>query len=253
MAKETLLQLTQNILSDMESDEVNSINDTVESLQVASVIRDTFFNIISGRDYPHTKALLSLEPSGDVNRPSYMHLPDNVINVSSVRYNKRKLTDIRDKYEEVDYKLPEDFIKFVDGRDSSSASIVTVVDFSGVSLYIKNNTPPTFYTSFDDEWLIFDSYDAGIDDTLKQSKVQCFGTEMPIFLLEDSFVADIPIQLFPYLKNEAKSTCFLILKQMPNQKAEQHSITQRRRMSQEAWRLQNGITRPDYGRKSKKK
>jgi hypothetical protein len=32
MPKLTILDMTQDILSDMESDEVNSINDTVESL-----------------------------------------------------------------------------------------------------------------------------------------------------------------------------------------------------------------------------
>ena len=36
---------------------------------------------------------------------------------------------------------------------------------------------------------------------------------------------------------------------MANQKAEQVSVSQRRRMSQEAWKIKNGITYADYGRK----
>ncbi len=35
MAKMTLLEIVQDIMSDMDSDEVSSINDSVESLQVA--------------------------------------------------------------------------------------------------------------------------------------------------------------------------------------------------------------------------
>ena len=56
--------------------------------------------------------------------------------------------------------------------------------------------------------------------------------------------------MFTYLLNEAKSTCFLTLKQMANQKAEQVSVTQRRKMSQDAWKLQTekGIMYPNYGR-----
>ena len=37
---------------------------------------------------------------------------------------------------------------------------------------------------------------------------------------------------------------------LKNGKAEKHSITQKRRMSEEAWRIANGITYPNYGRKS---
>ena len=55
--------------------------------------------------------------------------------------------------------------------------------------------------------------------------------------------------MFTYLLNEAKSASFLTLKQMPNAKAEQISVTQKRKMSQEAFKIANGITYPHYGRK----
>ena len=47
MAKMTLLEITQDIMSDMDSDNVNSINDSVEALQVAQVVKTTYYNIIS--------------------------------------------------------------------------------------------------------------------------------------------------------------------------------------------------------------
>jgi hypothetical protein len=67
--------------------------------------------------------------------------------------------------------------------------------------------------------------------------------------MADSFVPDLPTQSFSYFLNEAKSTASLRLKQMPDQKAEQHSVTQKRRQSQAAWRIAGGITMPNYGRK----
>lgn len=67
--------------------------------------------------------------------------------------------------------------------------------------------------------------------------------------MSDTFTPDLPVQMFSYLLNEAKSVCFATLKQMANMKAEQASTTQRRRMSQEAWRIKNGIAYPNYGRK----
>jgi hypothetical protein len=69
-----------------------------------------------------------------------------------------------------------------------------------------------------------------------------------VCLLSDTFTPDLPVQMFTYLLNEAKSTAFLTLKQMANQKAEQVSVSQRRRMSQDAWKVSNGITYPNYGR-----
>ena len=58
--KQTLLQMTQSILSDMDSEAVNSISDTVEAQQIASVIEDTFYNISSARDIPEHHQLLNL-------------------------------------------------------------------------------------------------------------------------------------------------------------------------------------------------
>jgi hypothetical protein len=55
--------------------------------------------------------------------------------------------------------------------------------------------------------------------------------------------------MFTYLLNEAKSAAFLNLKQLPNAKAEQISVSQKRKMSQEAWKISNGIKYPNYGRK----
>lgn len=251
MAKKTLLDIVQEILSDMDSDEVNSINDTVESLQVARVVRSTFDNVITGREYPHKNTLLKLQASLDVTKPTHMKLPENVIELLSLNYNKKKLSDTKEKYSKVTYVSPDEFILKTNYRDSSADNVL-VVEEADVDLFILTDTAPSFFTSFDDEWLVFDSYDSLIDSTLQESKTQCFGKVQPEFLMEDDFIPDLPIQLFPYFINEAKSTAFLVVKQMPNQKAEQHSVSQRRRMSQDAWRLTKGIQRPDYGRKSKK-
>lgn len=251
MAKKTLLDIVQDILSDMDSDEVNSINDTVESLQVARVVRSTFDNVITGREYPHKNTLLKLQASLDVTKPTHMKLPENVIELLSLNYNKKKLSDTKEKYSKITYVSPDEFILKTNYRDSSADNVL-VVEEADVDLFILTDTAPSFFTSFDDEWLVFDSYDSLVDSTLQESKTQCFGKVQPEFLMEDDFIPDLPIQLFPYFINEAKSTAFLVVKQMPNQKAEQHSVSQRRRMSQDAWRLTKGIQRPDYGRRSKK-
>lgn len=249
MAKLTLLEIVQDILNDLDSDEVNSITDTIESQQVAQIVKTTFNNIIDGRDWPHLKQLLQLDSSGTASKPVYMRLPENVVDIDWVKYNTRTITDTKDRYTVIKYKTPEEFLDILEKRDSSASNVTVVTDDSGASLNIFNDTAPVYFTSFDDEYLVFDAYDTGIDTTLQNSKSQCFGKRIPTFTISDSFIPDLPTQMFSYLLNESKSTAFMILKQSPNAKAEQHSITQRRRMSQEAWRINSGITYPNYGRK----
>ncbi len=251
MPKMSLLDMVQDILSDMDSDEVNSINDTIEAMQVAQIIKTTYYNIMDGKDWPHLKQFFQLEASDTTARPNYMKLPENVINVEIVKYNKKKSTDLFDKIEDVKYKTPEEFLDLINNRLSNASNILVVTDTTNITLNILKDSAPSYFTSFDDEWIIFDSYDNAIDNTLQASKTQCYGKIKSSFTISDSFIPDIPIQMFSYLLNEAKSTAFLILKQAPNQKAEQHSISQRRRMSQEAWRIKKGISYPNYGRKGK--
>jgi len=46
MAKMTVLEIVQDILNDIDGDEVNSIDDTLESEQVAQIVKSTYDAII---------------------------------------------------------------------------------------------------------------------------------------------------------------------------------------------------------------
>jgi len=253
MAKMTLLEMTQDILSDMDSDEVNSINDSVESLQVAQIIKTTYYNIIDGRDYDFLYELFQLDASGTSSRPTHMKLPENIIDLKYIKYNCKTLTDTKDKYLKIKYLMPEDFMEVVDKRNSSKSNVTVVTDPTGISINVMNDKAPEYFTSFDDENLVFDSYDSQVDTTLQNNKTQCHGKRSVAFTLLDSFTPDLPVQMFSYLLAEAKSTAFVTLKQMANAKAEQVSVSQKRRMSQDAWRVKNGIHYPNYGRMTRVK
>lgn len=248
----TLLEMTQDILSDMDSDEVNSINDSVESLQVAQIIKTTYYNIIDGRDYDFLYEMFQLDSSGTSDRPTHMKLPENILDLKYVKYNTRKSTDTKDKYTKIKYLMPEDFMELVDKRDSSKSDVTVVTDTTGISINVKNDKAPEYFTSFDDENIVFDSYNSVVESTLQKNKTQCHGKKSVTFTILDAFTPDLPVQMFSYLLAESKSVAFATLKQMPNAKAEQVSVSQKRRMSQDAWRLKNGIHYPNYGRYGKK-
>jgi hypothetical protein len=249
MAKMTLLDMVQDILSDMDSDQVNSISDTVESLQVAQIIKSTYYNIVDGRDYPFLHELFQLDSSASVSRPTHMKLPETIIDLDWVKYNRKKASDTRNKYEKVKYLAPEEFLDLVNQRDSSNTTVQIVVDPTSIQLNILNNKAPEYFTSFDNETIVFDSFDSGLESTIQNSKLQCYGRRSVVFTLSDTFIPDLPVQMFSYLLSESKSVSFITLKQVPNQKAEQASISQKRRLSQDTWEIRNGIYYPNYGRK----
>jgi len=249
MAKMTLLEIVQDIMSDMDSDEVNSINTTPESLQVAQIIKTSYYNIVDGTDYPFLYELFRMTASGTTARPTHMLLPEDIIDLKYIKYNSKLKSTDKDLFQVIEYKTPEEFMHLTDARDSTAtATVLKVTDPTGITINILKNKQPQCFTSFDDESLVFDSYLSSLDSTLQSSKTQCHGKRSVAFTLSDAFIPDIPVQLFSYLLAEAKSTAFVVLKQMANPKAEQTATSQRRRMSQDAWRLKNGISYPNYGR-----
>ena len=64
MAKDTLLEIVQDILSDADGDEVNSISDPVESEQCAKILRNEFKTIVDEFDIKMQETLIQLTASG---------------------------------------------------------------------------------------------------------------------------------------------------------------------------------------------
>lgn len=252
MPKYTLLEMVQDILSDMNSDEVNSITESTESLQVANIIKSTYFNITDGKDWPHLYKLYTLTGYADSNKPTHFYLPDNVIEVEWLKYNTKTSTTGKDVFRDIIYKSPKEFMAILDGRDSTASFIKVVEDPSTVDLNIYNDRVPSYYTSFDNETIVLDAYLNTLESTLQGSKTQGYGKVYPTWTMADNFTPDLPTQSFSYLLNEAKSTCFARLKETEDEKSEQHSITQRRRQTQASWRVADTVRYVGYGRRGKK-
>lgn len=250
MAKQSVLEMTQEILSDMTSDPVNSINDTVEAMQVATIIKRTFLNLTTDRIWPSRKKLFRLTSSAEAARPTHMRIEDDVVEVEWVKYDVRD--DVLDSpsYRDIPYIYPELFLQRVMSRDPADSNVVQVEDYDGTPIFVLNDHSPSYFTSFDDKHLVFDSFDSNVDSILQNSKTQVFGVAEPEWQMDDSFVPDMPSKFFPYLVNEAKATAFLKLKEVFSQKDEQNSIRQKSWLSRNKNRINGGTRYPDYGRKA---
>lgn len=83
--KYTLIELVQRILESMDSDEVSDISQTPESLAVANIVKECYFNIISGLDLPESKGIFQLDASTDSAKPAIMTLPSNGLDVLTLQ------------------------------------------------------------------------------------------------------------------------------------------------------------------------
>lgn len=250
--KLTLLELVVDILSDMDSDNVNSIDDTIESQQVAQIVKSSYYAMLSNRNWPHTRKLINLSSSLTLATPTHMYLPELVKELVFVNYDTHRDGDTRKLYTSMKYISPDAFLRRTNAYNDSAANVDVIQDPTGIQLLIRNDIPPTYYTSFDDTAIVFDAYDKAVDDTLQASKVQAMGYVTPGWSMVDSFIPDLPEEAFIALQEEAKSRAMFKLKQMVDQKAEQESSRQQRWLSRKAWRVAGGVQYGNYGRRSGK-
>lgn len=256
MTKQTILDICQTVLSSLDSDNVNSISDTEESLQVVSIIKDVYFDFIQRIGFPEHKSLFELEPSGDPDKPTLMYRPSNVKNLDFVKYDKRESLSDDILFQEICNLDLKDFFDLMYGLKSTEDNVITfthTIEGSSITILGKNDVHPKYWSSFDDETLIFDSYFSSLDTTLQKTKSLCWGTLEPDFDLIDTFTPDLDSQQFPTFIQEVKEQAFLELKQMPNslasRKARKGNIVlqkQKRALPTEV----NELSRlPNYGRK----
>jgi hypothetical protein len=248
MPKYTLLDMTQKILASMSSDEVNSIGDTIEAGQVAEVIRQTYYDLVDEHNLPSNSTLFSLEAS-NVDQPSRMHIPDFVSKLEWIKYNIKETVGEADRYVEIQYLSPKDFMQVVNGRASTDSTVKQCIYNANIYLNILNNVAPRYWTSFDDEYVWFDAFNFSIETNLQESKVQCYGEVRIPLLMEDQAIPTLPENLFGYLLAKSKASCFAVYKQEANPKLEQTERRMRIRVQRNKWKEDiMEYERPNYGK-----
>ena len=243
--RRTLLDIVQSILSDMDSEDVNSISDTAEAQQVASVVKDTFYNIIATRLIPEHQTTFNITSLSQVARPTHFLYPTSVKVIDKLFYNVSETSAV--DYKEVIWVEPLDFFERMPMHNGSTTTIVTDTD-SETKLVVSSDAYPSYYTSFDDEHIVMDSYKSSVESILTQSKTKAFGTKFPSFTISDSFEPDLDDVMLPMLLAEAKSTCMSLFKAGADPKVEQAARRLKTTVQNDLYRTRKENSRPSYGR-----
>lgn len=244
--KKSVIDIVQDMLNDTDGDEVNSIDDTAEATQAAYILRSTFENIVTNSTIDFYRRGIQFDGVSDLTHPNYLKLPVEVQQIELVKYDCS--TDVGAKFKTIQYLYPDEFLARQNMLDTTKPNVQKVRDYDGIVYYVQNDKAPEFWTSFDDKYLVFDSFDTSVEDTIHKNKTQGIAYINPKFDIRDDYVPDLPSDMFPYLISEAKAAFASKIRQARSEEDEKWATLHRRRMSRKSWQAKGGIRTPNYGR-----
>lgn len=219
----TLIEYVQDILSSMDSDEVNSISDTTESNSVATIVKNIYEDLLTEIELPTQYTIFQLGSSGDITKPNQMILPNTIENIDWIKYNKVTTTDVDQQFRLITFLPKDEYLRIVNSYSSSDSNTITsnfTVDSVEFPLLCLNDRHPEYYTTFDNRTLVFNAYNSAEEATLQSSKTLCYGKRASVFELVDDFIPFTEQKFQSLLFNAAKATAWAELKQTTNNKAE---------------------------------
>ena len=212
--KLSLLRVVQKTLEAMGSDEVSSISDSVEAEQVAQLAEDAYYELLNMKEWPFLVKLTQLESVADSARPTYLKLPDAVVRIEQVKYDwteaaTPEIVDIR----EACWLSPQAFLNRTQSRNTELDNVEVVTSTNGIRFPIYTDQRAQWWTSFDDEYVVFDAYNNTEESTMQGSKSQVIAKCLPTFELVDDFTPDATANFFQTWLAEVKRTAFIYFRQ----------------------------------------
>jgi len=190
MPSTTFLNIINTVLSSIDSQQVSKVDATVESEQVADIINRCYLEILTLKDWDFLKKEGKLIPT--YTKPNLMKLPDDCYNCLFVKYNKKRIK----------YLKPDEFRNLIDSRSSGN------INDDGI--YIDRD--PSYYTSFDNTVLVFDSYNSAEGVNLLESNSYVLYIKAIDELAGEDDIIEMPYRMIPVLVDYAIAKAMYELK-----------------------------------------
>lgn len=224
--KYTLLEVNQAVLASMDSDEIDSIDDTTESRQVTLLIRNVYMDIVDRADLPEDFTLFRLAETTS-STPTVMTVPTDISKILWIKYNTETEDDTDMSYTDMVYVPKYEFLSNMFRLRESSDTVGTftkTIDSDTINFLYRTDTAPTCYTTYDDNTLVFDSLDTEVDTHLTADKTTCYGKKVVIFTSTDTFeFPKLDEPQHQLLLNESKALAWAELRQTQHMKAERQA------------------------------
>ena len=245
----TLLYTTQRVLEKLNLDPVDGISDTEDALLISREAESTFYDLMSRAEWKEHVDLIEVNSFSDLDSPTLLELGAEVHTIKSVRYDVTTTDDVNKHIRKIQWLEPEDFLE-KSYRLNTSTDYVEETVYKDFPIFVCNNKMPHYYTSFDNKTLVFDSYDAEVEDTLIGTKTICHGETVPTWLQDDTFVIPLEDNLYPLYLSMLASACSLYMNMQVNQEDERRQARGISRMRREQIRTEmEYYPKFRYGRK----
>ncbi len=248
MAKKSLLKIVQRIGEAIGSDEIDTLTETIESIEITNIVEDTFIEVLSRRDWEflRDRALqLDARDAGDT-KIMNLKIPSNVTRLQCVKY-----IDDNGKFVELTYLPACDFLTRIQGRNVADTNITAINNDDGVALLIITDQRPTMYTSFDEENITFDAHDAtrGVGNLVVDSVI--VANIIPAMDFTDpTATLPVPERMETLIINEAKATAGVHLRQNVDPRAERIARRQGIKLRELEHKTRRDQPELNYGRRT---
>ena len=243
----TLLQVVQQYMDTTSGFYVDSIFDTDESQQVASVAERVYYKMV--QEFPNllfTMKERTLDSLSDTTRPNYMLLPTDIQKVqeSKIYYNISTTGGLQ--YKEITYLSPLDFI--ARNQATLNDDSILVEGFDENKMVVPTDAFPSYCTSFDNKYVVFNSYDKEFDTTLQSSKSKIVASGEEVFLQEDDFIIPIPNHLSEAYLDMFLNEALTLIYQQPIGMIASRARSAKIKLQQDNRTLGAGRGKKSYGR-----
>lgn len=237
MPKKTVLEYVQACLSTMDSDQVDAIDEVAESMQVANLLPDLYYELLNRQEWEFLKGPVTLTASSDIAHPTQFTAPAGLRRLHQVWYNVAEDGTLSRR--ELKFLEPADFLR----RAGGGANKQLVTDGQQLQYYVATDRHPAFWTTFDDVTVVCDAVKTDVESTLVSSKVSAYGVAFPEFQVTDDFVPVLPEHMVPLLQATLNAASHRYFKQQASLVDESR---EQRQLSQAQKRNSTLASREDY-------
>jgi hypothetical protein len=217
MAKRTILKLIQDLGEGINTDEIDELGETEEVVRIENILIQTVKEVLDRKTWEFMKdKVRQLDDRVDATQLNTLLIPVDVTLINCLRYK-----DDNGKFYDVTYLQACDFIAKLQSRTAGEADITTVVNSDGVDLHIKNNIVPQYWTSFDEETISFDAFNAATGNGNLIADSVIIADVMPVTDFTDpTAVLNVPERMETLIFNEALVTCNYRIRQTRDPRAD---------------------------------
>jgi len=229
---------------------VATLDGSLESQELVSIAEKVFYDLdldIFGNT--KLEKLIQLESLADSTKPNYLRIPDDATRIKE----SRVMYDVSDDVTKITmsqmvYMTTSEFLDRISNVPTED-NTQTVTDFGGYKMKIYNDRAPQFFTSFDDEHLVFDAFDLEVESTLQQSKNGIITSQSSSFVPSDSYIIDFPEWFHVTFLNEFMAEASIAIREEPLPRIEKKAKAGivKARLKQRVGKRTRTI---NYGRKS---